>query len=224
MKKFNKVLLGSIVFFMIFSMFGSIVVAADPAMEQQSFQLQAHNRNMFQFQQQTRINISSAVDIKGNINVESGKISGKDFALEIESADGPMNLNMTCTEEQAELGLLNGNRYTVRNRNRFQYQEGFVVNISCNCSQIQARLRIKATNQNRLGEWAYYNHSTSEWVTVPTQVKDGYLEASTDHFSTWTILIPEEQSNLWFFVGIGITVAVAVAIVVGIVVIIIKRR
>ena len=34
-------------------------------------------------------------------------------------------MNMTCTEEQAELGLLKGKTYQIRNRNRFQYQEGF---------------------------------------------------------------------------------------------------
>jgi len=203
-------------------MFSPIVFAQAPPLERKTYQIQANNQNMFQFQQQTRINISSIVPTQGYIAVESSKISSKEFVIEVEDAEGPMNLNMTCTEEQAELGLLMGNRYQVRNRNRLRYQEGFVVNISCNCTQIQAKLRIRATNQNHFGVWAFYNHSADAWEAVPTQVKDGYLEATTSHFSTWTILIPEEASNLWLFVGIGITIAVAAVVVVA--VIIIKRR
>ncbi|GAG87404.1 unnamed protein product [marine sediment metagenome] len=42
-----------------------------------------------------------------------------------------------------------------------------------------------------MGEWAYYDEATEEWVSVPTTVEDGYLAAEVTHFSTWTILIPD---------------------------------
>jgi len=42
-----------------------------------------------------------------------------------------------------------------------------------------------------MGEWAYYNEATEEWVSVPTTVEDGYLTAEVTHFSTWTILMPD---------------------------------
>ncbi|MEJ2295907.1 MAG: hypothetical protein P8Y23_14215, partial [Candidatus Lokiarchaeota archaeon] len=98
---------------------------------------------------------------------------------------------MTCKEEQKELGLLKGNTYQIRNRNRYQYQEGFVCNIECNGTFTRAQLRIRATNENRVGSWAYYNETTNEWVTVPTTVEGDYLTAEVTHFSYWTILLPD---------------------------------
>ncbi|MFX0156229.1 MAG: hypothetical protein ACFE9Q_17035, partial [Candidatus Hodarchaeota archaeon] len=77
----------------------------------------------------------------------------------------------------------------------------------CNCDDketfIRARLRIKTTNENRYGKWAYYDMNNKEWRTVPTHVEDGYLTAETDHFSTWTVLIPVASLNYNTIIIIG---------------------
>jgi len=57
---------------------------------------------------------------------------------------------------------------------------------------LKARLRIRATNQNRNGEWAYYDHENEDWITVNTIAQDGYLTTETSVLSTWTLLVPEE--------------------------------
>lgn len=196
--------------------FPNLSTALPVGFEQQSIQIQAQHENMFQFQQQTSINISTNVNIEGVINCESAKIFNKEFTLEITDADTDLTMNMTCTEEQTELGLLLGNRITARNRNRLRYQEALCINISCNNTQIQAQLKIKATEKNRNGNWAYYDDNEQDWVTVPTTLEDGYLVANTDHLSTWTILL-QEQQDFSLYIGIGIVVAaVALIGVVGI--------
>jgi hypothetical protein len=138
------------------------------------------------------------------------KIGVKDFAIEV-TTDEDLKMNMTCTEEQLELGLLNGNTYQIRNRNRYQYNEGFCIRIQTNATnQIQAKLMIQATNQNQVGTWAYYNEATAEWVSVPTTVENGYLGANVDHFSYWTILIPDYTLAIIIGVGVGAGALIAV--------------
>ena len=73
-------------------------------------------------------------------------------------------------------------------------------------------MRIRATEQNREGTWAYYNGSNGEWESVETRVQDGYLVAETDHFSTWTVLIPESQPTIDPLLIVGIVVGVVAVI------------
>ena len=60
---------------------------------------------------------------------------------------------------------------------------------------LKARLRIRATNQNQLSQWAYYDNENEEWELVPTINQDGYLTAETNVLSTWTLLVPEETTS-----------------------------
>ena len=53
-----------------------------------------------------------------------------------------------------------------------------------------------------VGTWAYYDETSEEWVSVPTSIEDGYLVAETDHFSYWTVLIPESDNNFLFYIGL----------------------
>lgn len=76
---------------------------------------------------------------------------------------------------------------------------------------LKARLRIRETNKNRRGQWAYYDNENEEWVTVPTTIQDGYLTAEANVLSTWTLLIPEETTS-----AILGTVAIASVSVIGI--------
>jgi len=172
--------------------------------------LNASTQYNFRFRDRTQLRIMANVNMDVNIDCEPLKIGVKDFAIEV-STDQDLQMNMTCTEEQAELGLLNGNTYQIRNRNRYQYNEGFCIRIQTNATnQIQAKLMIEATNQNQVATWAYYDEATEEWVSVPTTVQNGYLVANVDHFSYWTILLPDYTVAIIIGVGVGAGALVAV--------------
>ncbi|MFW9872910.1 MAG: hypothetical protein ACFFG0_07400 [Candidatus Thorarchaeota archaeon] len=217
MKKINKILSGSFALVILFAiLITNTVLAAETSIEindnTYQTQIEANNRVMFTFQQRTRLTFNSTVDIDVNINCEALMIGVKFFEIDLD-CDQDLLMNMTCTEEQNELGLLMGHRYTVRNRHRYLYQEGFCISLQCNNSgEIQAKLKIQANNRNREGRWAYYNESSEEWVTEPTRVEDGYLITETDHFSSWTILIPESENNMWIYIGLIIVVGILAVI------------
>jgi len=230
MKKLSKILLGTFFLMILFSTFTSFNVVAignpDETFEipadTHHAQIQANVATMFRFRQRTQLRLNASVNLEVTFDCDALRIGDKDFAVEIEGTED-LQMNMTCTEEQAELGLLNGNTYQIRNRNRnqYQYQEGFVVKLECNGTFTRARLSIRATNENRIGQWAYYDEATEEWVSVPTTEKDGYLTAESSHFSTWTILLPDYTLLI---VGFSIGGGVAVLIIIGLVFYIKKRK
>ncbi|NVM36459.1 MAG: hypothetical protein HWN81_12745 [Candidatus Lokiarchaeota archaeon] len=231
-------------------------------------QLQSNIRTTFCFRQTTQLTIYADVDMDLNLNCENSGSVKKDFVIEIEGAHN-LQMTMTCTGEENQLGLMDGNILQLRNRNTYRYQEGFCVSIECepkcdceckcqnecqcicecqcqeecdciceclnecqcvcNCEEeecfIQARLKIKATNQNQAGSWAYYNENDGEWVVVPSIIEEGYLTAETDHFSTWTVLIPTSltNSNTALIVGSAATIAV-IGVIIGVSVIYLKKR
>ena len=228
MKTSHKVLLSAILISTLFSIsaFGNVLAVEIPLNSSQEEQytrwIRANNETTFRYQFQTRLTINCSVDCEVTLSCESLKIGAKDFKIEIEGTED-LEMNMTCTEEQAELGLLLGNRYTVRNRNRFLYQEAFCVNLQANTSFTQAKLMIQASSQNVGGSWAYYDDSTDVWVTVPTTEEDGYLVATTDHFSYWTILIPESDLLFYIIIVAIIVGIIAVVSIVGIVIYMKKR-
>ena len=226
MKKFNKIFIGIFTFAILVSLFNvSSVLGADALIPVTgntiTTQVQAHNRTMFQFQYQTRLNFSSNVNIDLNLDCDSFRIGEKDFEIEID-ADGDLEMTMTCREEQIQLGLQKGSTFRIRNRNRYRYEEAFCLQIQCN-GTCDAKLKIQATNENRNGEWAYYDEAETEWVSVPTTTEDGYLVAETDHFSYWTILIPVADNTLWLYIGVGAAV-IGVAVIAVVLVIYLKKR
>ena len=218
MKKSSKILLGIFSLMVLFSMFSVNTVAAAqvpvelPSQDNYQGKLQANNEYQFRFRLRTQLRVMANVNVNVNIQCDAMKIGVKDFAIEVTSV-GDLNMNMTCTEEQAELGLLAGNTYQIRNRNRLRYEEGFCIQIQSNATvqnQIRAKLMIQATNQNQIGTWAYYDEASEAWVSVPTTVQDGYLVADVDHFSYWTILIPDYTVAIIVGVSVGVGVLVAV--------------
>lgn len=208
MKKINKIVIGFFAISMLITAFNVNNVTAAPESTVEisgdtiQTQIQANNQVAFTFRQRTQLRFNSNVYIDININCDALRIGVKSFEIEIE-VDQDLQMNMTCTEEQAQLGLLKGNTYQIRNRNRYRYQEGFCLLIQCNYSlQLQAKLKLQATNENRLSSWAYYDDASEEWVTVPTTIEDGYLTAETDHFSYWTLLLPETENNILLYIGL----------------------
>jgi len=217
MKNINKFLFGFITILLLISILGSQYVAAagdgsGAVVPKRNIEVngnavqsrvRANERTMLQFQERTRITINSSVNINLYVNCEANEIGEKDFELEV-TGTKDMQMLIKCTEEQSELGLLNGSTVQVRNQYRHRYQEGFCVSIECgeSCNLTQARLKIKANEENQAGTWAYYDENTEEWVAVPTTLQNGYLVAETGHFSTWTILIPEIDYIAIIFIGI----------------------
>ncbi|MFX1443921.1 MAG: hypothetical protein ACFFHV_10945 [Promethearchaeota archaeon] len=182
-------------------------------------QIRANERVRFRFRERTEITVECNEKANCSIDCDAKKIGDKDFEIEIES-DDPINLTMNCKEEQNSLGLLKGNTYTARDRNRYTYREGFVVKVESSEDDIQAKLRIKENDENRGGTWAYYDKKNEEWVPVETTSKNGYLECETDHFSTWTILVPEIDYTLLLIIGAGI----GAIVLLGLTILLIKRR
>ena len=225
MKKFSQILIGIFTFTMLFSLFNVNTVLATPGTPipvsgtgLYQYQVQSNHSLTWQFQMQTRLTVQANISVQGYINCsDAPKIGDKHFELVIE-AENDLEMNMTCTEEQAELGLLKGHTYQARNRNRnLLYQEGFCIRIETNKSgseQIKAQLKIQANNRNREGSWAYYDETEGEWVAVDTAEQNGYLVCETNHFSTWTILIPETDNAIWGFMGVGAVFVGAVIIAV----------
>ena len=229
MKKLSKILLGTFFLMILFSTVTSfnVVAVGDPDVppvevqgDTYQYQIHANTMTMFRFRARTQLRLNANVNLDVNFDCEALKIGDKDFAVEIEGT-GDLQMNMTCTEEQVQLGLMMGNTYQIRNRNRYQYQEGFVVDLECNGTFTRARLSIRVTNENQIGQWAYYDEATEEWVSVPTTVEDGYLTAEVSHFSTWTILIPD---NTMLIVGFTIGGGVAALIIIASVFYIKKRK
>ena len=219
MKKLSKILLGTFFLMILFSTITSFNVVAvgnpdetfEVPTDTYQAQIQEGVATMFRFRQRTQLRLNASVNLDVNFDCDALRIGDKDFAIEIEGT-GDLQMNMTCTEEQAELGLLNGNTYQIRNRNRYQYQEGFVISLECNGTFTRARLSISANTENSMGQWAYYDEATEEWVSVPTTVEDGFLTAEVTHFSTWTVLIPDYTlAIVGFSIGGGVAALIIIA-------------
>ena len=230
MKKLSKILLGTFFLMILFSTITSFNVVAvgspdetfEVPTDTYQAQIPANTMSMFHVRNRTRLRVEANVNLELNLDCDALRIGDKDFAVEIQGT-GDLQMTMTCTEEQAEFGALLGNTHQLRtrNRNQVQYQEGFVVELKCDGTFTRARLSISATDENRMGEWAYYDEATEEWVSVPTTVVDGYLTAEVTHFSTWTILMPDYTLAI---VGFSIAGGVAAIIIVASVFYIKKRK
>ncbi|MHA1411481.1 MAG: hypothetical protein ACTSO4_02600 [Promethearchaeota archaeon] len=229
MKNSNKIFFGILTLMLMLTV---VNVASVSAVSSESYNIdnentykghmKANTQYTFRFRHRTQIRINSSANLTVNIYCDALKIGEKDFALEI-NCTKPLELNMTCKEEEAELGLLKGHTYQYRNRNRYRYEEGFCISLKVNCTEnLHAKLMIQATEQNKKGKWAYYNETTSEWVTVNTILKDGYLVAETDHFSVWTILIPD--NSLLIITGTIIGVVLTAGVIIGVIFYIRRRR
>jgi len=208
MRKFSKIALGSFVFLMLFSIFNISSVLAVESNEIMvneenlyQYRIEANNQVMFRFMQQTRLTFISNVDLEVNIECDASEIGVKYFEIEV-NGSGPLLMNMTCTEEQVQLGLMKGFTYRIRNRNRYLYEEGFCAQIKCN-GTCDAKLKIQANHRNQNGQWAHYNENSEEWELVPTTIEDGYLVAETSDFSYWTVLIPQPDNTILIVVSIG---------------------
>ncbi len=172
----------------------------------------------FRFRAHVRLQFNSTNNMAVNMDVDADAIGDKSVAIDMDcSTDCEMNI--TCRESAAELGLQSGNTIQTRTQARYQYNYGFMANISCNCTTFTARLRAQVGNVNGY-VWAYYNEAMAAWEEVPTTTVDGEAIAEVTHFSTWTLLAPETTFPIEMVILI-VAIAAAALVVVGV---IIKKR
>lgn len=151
-------------------------------------------RFMFQQRNSVRLRFKTNTSLELDMNIDVENIGDKDITIEVNCSEEVL-MNMTCNETQAELGLLNGNTIQTRSQNRYRYNYGFMTNISINCTDFKARLSAQVGNVQGY-TWAYWNDTEDAWEEVETNLVDGEAVADVDHFSTWTLLSPDNSIGI----------------------------
>ncbi|WP_457558560.1 hypothetical protein [Candidatus Harpocratesius sp.] len=175
--------------------------------------LTGNSTNKFTFQNRFKMQIRVNQSLNISINCDDPNLANREFEMDLNTSE-PIAAEITIRTENSEIGLKNGSLVQNRNRLQYRYQEQFMINVSLNESvHLQARLALKMGDSN--ATWAYYDEESEEFVPVESSYQNGQLVAYTDHFSSWTILTLEEESDsslipgyLWLgtpsLIGIGI--------------------
>ncbi len=179
--------------------------------------INAGEAQAFRFRAHVRLQFNSTNNMTVNMDVDADAIGDKSVTINMDCA-ADCELNMTCRETAAELGLLNGATIQTRTQARYRVNYGFMANLSCNCTTFQAKLRAQVGEVSGY-TWAFYNEEVSAWEVVPTTTANGEAVAVVTHFSIWTLLAPEESVGIE---TIGLLVAIAAAA--GVVGVLIKKR
>jgi len=200
MKNTNKVVLLSIIGFLLMGSYLTLATAQTP------FKF----RNQFQFQ----IRTNNTVDLVMDVDVDA--VGAREFQLELNTTER-VELTIRINASDESRGLEDGgNKVQAQNQNRYRYQEQFQVNLECD-GDVQAKLQIKTSDSQ--AQWAYYDENQAEWVTVESSYQDGVLTTETDHFSTWTVLTPDESIPSYPLIGL-----VSIGSIVGLLFIIKKKK
>jgi len=168
---------------------------------------QAQVQVTYRFRQRTRLRVNSSAPVQLKMDCDAMNIGDRIFDLAILNATEDIALNMTCRQNEEELGVQNGS--LVRNRVRAQVRTGFCIQIECNLT-VRARIGMEMTQgEATRASWAYFDDETDEWVAVESTYEDGMLVATTDHFSVWTVVDGSViGAGLWAVIGASL-VAVA---------------
>jgi hypothetical protein len=165
----------------------------------------------YQFRQRTQLKINSSSPIDVNMDVDAMAIGEKTFSIEITEVENneDIELNMTCRQTEAELGVQNG--ATVRNRVRAQLNYGFAMNITAN-KTCHALMKMTMTQtEAKTKTWAYFDEEAEEWIPVDSEYVDGELVADTEHFSVWSII--ELGTDYTAYIVIGVVGVAALGII-----------
>jgi len=221
MKNTNKVVLLSIVGFLLMGSYLTLATAQTPPVEtavaQNQYQgeiagnetSQFRFRNQFQFQ----IRTNQTVDLVMDVDVD--EVGDREFQLEVNTrTTAELTIRINASEESK--GLEEGKRVQTRNQNRYQYREQFQVNLECS-EPVEAKLSLRTGDPD--AQWAYYDEETEEWVTNPSTYEDGVLTTGTNHFSTWTVLTVEDSIPSYTLIGL-----VSIGSIVGLLFIIKKKK
>jgi hypothetical protein len=193
---------------------GLVEVAGD----QYQLQTAAMTQYQFRFRARTQVRVNSCVPLELDMDVDAMNIGDKTFDINITECADDCELNMTCRETEAELGVQAG--LTVRNRERARLSYGFAIQIDSNeTCHAQLRLSMSAAEGSTY-QWAYFDEASEEWVPVESTYENGFLVAETDHFSIWTVFDASETIDF----GTTAFIVVSAITILGMVLYIKKRR
>ena len=137
-KNVSKLLLSAFTMLIVLSLISSINVTAVETPHQTievqgdtiQTQLQSNLRTMFCFRERTRLTVCANIGLELDINCQGLSIGDKDVIIEVEG-NGDLRMTITCTREEAQLGLMNGSVHRMRNRNTYRHLEGLCIAMEC---------------------------------------------------------------------------------------------
>ena len=197
MKITNKVVLMSIVGFLLIGSYLTLATAQAPPDDtpvndnQYQGSIAGNETSQFTFRNRFQFRIKTNASLNLDMDIDVDNVGNREFELEIQTQEHS-KLTIRINGSDENLGLVNGSKIQAKNQNRYQYQERFRLNITCNGS-VQANLSVNTKDPQ--AQWAYYDEAEAQWVTVPSTYQNGVLTAETNHFSVWTILTPEEETT-----------------------------
>ncbi|QEE17105.1 hypothetical protein DSAG12_02937 [Promethearchaeum syntrophicum] len=221
MKNINKVVLLSIVGFLLLGSYMTVANAQTPPVEtvdgnQYQGTIEGNETNQYRFrnQFQFQLRVNQSVDLDMEVDVDG--VGDREFQLEVNTrTNAELTIRINASDES--LGLEEGKKLQARNQNRYQYREQFRVNLTCD-EPVEAKLSLKTGDPE--AQWAYFDEETEEWVTNPSSYQNGVLTTETDHFSVWTVLTVEEDAiSSYGLIGI-----VSIGSIVGLLFIIKKKK
>ncbi|MBN2154363.1 MAG: hypothetical protein JW839_23105 [Candidatus Lokiarchaeota archaeon] len=179
--------------------------------------MNAGETTAFRFRAQVRLQFNTSSNLTLNMDVDADQIGSKSVAIDLDCS-APCEMNITCRESAAELGLQNGATIQTRTQARYRVNYGFMANISLNSTSFQARLRAQVGSESGY-TWAFYNEDVDAWEVVPTTTANGEAVAVVNHFSVWTLL---QTDNAVGIEAVGLLVALGAAA--GVVGVMAKKR
>jgi len=197
MKITNKIVLMSIVGFLLIGSYLTLATAQAPPNDtpvndnQYQGSIAGNETSQFTFRNRFQFRIKTNASLNLDMDIDVDNVGNREFDLEIQTQE-QSKLTIRINGSDENLGLVNGSKIQAKNQNRYQYQERFRLNITCNGS-VQANLSVNTKDPQ--AQWAYYDEAEAQWVTVPSTYQNGVLTAETNHFSVWTILTPEEETT-----------------------------
>ena len=222
MKNTNKVVLMSIVGFLLMGSFLTLASAQTPPVDkpvndnQYEGSIAGNETSQFTFRNRFQFRIRTNASLKLDMDVDVDGVGNREFELQLETQN-QTELTIRINGSDENLGLVNGSKIQARNQLQYRYQERFRLNISCN-GTVNANLSVNTNDPQ--AKWAYYDENAAEWVTNPSTYQNGVLTTETNHFSVWTVLTPEEDS-IPSYTLIGL---VSVCSIVGLLFIIKKKK
>jgi len=223
MKNTNKVVLMSLIGFLLMGSYLTLATAQEPqppvetsvAQNQYQGTIAGNETNQFMFRNrfQFQLRVNQSVNLDMDVDVDG--VGDREFQLEVNTRENA-ELTIRINASDESIGLEEGKQVQARNQNRYQYREQFQVKLECD-EPVEAKLSLKTGDSE--AQWAYYDENKAEWVTVESSYQDGVLTAETDHFSVWTVLTPEDSIPSYALIGF-----VTIGSIVGLLFIIKKKK
>jgi len=158
MKTTNKVVLLSIVGFLLMGSYLTLATAQEPPVDtpvnQNQYQgsIAGNETNQFTFRNRFKFQLRTNASMNLEMDVDVDGVGDREFQLEVNTRENA-ELTIRINASDESIGLEEGKQVQARNQNRYQYREQFRVNLTCN-ETVQAKLSLKTGDSE--AQWAYY--------------------------------------------------------------------